>query len=414
MSSSLNNWLQQLGLNSSLSQQLEPLLLLFLVALIGLLTKMASGLLWAKLLAPVVHRSSTQWDDALAHSNFFQRAMGLFPLLLSYICADLLLLDYGQWHIWTKRLLLLLLVLTVSRTIDAALQATEAIYRNYDRSRQRPISGYISALRIFVFVLAAIFTVAVIANKSPWGILSVFGGLTAVMLLIFKDSLLGLTANLQLTSNNMINVGDWIEVPKYQADGDVLDIGLHTVRVQNWDKTIISIPTYALISEGFKNWRGMSESGGRRIKRAIAIDMASIHFCDDELLQRLGQITLLAPYLHNKGQEISQANATQTKGNPANLRRQTNIGVFRAYVEAYLRNHEQINQELTFLIRQLHPTPQGLPLEIYVFSKDKVWANYERIQADIFDHLLAILPEFELRAFQYPAGQDLQRLATLP
>jgi miniconductance mechanosensitive channel len=234
------------------------------------------------------------------------------------------------------------------------------------------------------------------------------GGLTAVLLLIFKDIILGFVASLRISANKMARVGDWIEMPQYGAGGDVVDVSIHTVKVQNRDKTITTIPTYALVSNSFKNWRGMSESGGRRIKRAIYLDMNSIRFCNAEMLESFGEYALLKDYLAAKRQEIETYNQARRldPGATKNGRRQTNIGVFRAYIIAYLWANPKINQDMTFLVRHLAPPPQGLPMEIYGFSSDQAWANFEAIQADIFDHLLAIVPEFELRVFQYPSGRD--------
>jgi miniconductance mechanosensitive channel len=237
--------------------------------------------------------------------------------------------------------------------------------------------------------------------------------MAAVLMLIFKDPILGLAAGIQLSANKMVRVGDWIEMPKYGADGDVIDISLTTVKVQNWDKTIITIPTFALVSEGVKNWRGMSESGGRRIKRPIFIDMTSVKFCTQEMIERFSKIQYLSNYVLDKKKELSDFNEQRNIDNTVlvNGRRMTNLGTFRAYLVSYLRDHPKINKNLTFLVRQLDPGPTGLPIEIYVFSSDQVWANYESIQADIFDHVLAVIPEFDLRVYQNPTGSDFQNLA---
>ena len=237
--------------------------------------------------------------------------------------------------------------------------------------------------------------------------------MTAVLLLIFRDTILSFIASLQITSNDLVRVGDWIEVPKFGADGDVIDIALHTVKIQNWDKTITVIPTHKLIDETFKNWRGMAQSGGRRIKRSILIDIESIRICDDALVERLKKIHLITDYVQDKLQELDEYNAEQQidTSSPVNGRRMTNIGTFRAYVVAYLRHHKRIHQQMTFLVRQLPPGPTGLPLEIYVFTNDTAWAKYEAIQADIFDHILAVVPEFDLRVFQSPTGRDFSNLS---
>jgi miniconductance mechanosensitive channel len=260
--------------------------------------------------------------------------------------------------------------------------------------------------------MSGIFIVSILTDKSPWGVLSILGGFTVVLMLVFKDTILGFVASIQLSGHDMVRIGDWIEMPKYGADGDVIDVSIHTVKVRNWDKTITTIPTYGLVSDAFKNWRGMSESGGRRIKRALHIDMSSIKFCTDEMLERFNKFDFIKDYIAQKQEEINVYNkehATDTF-QLINGRRQTNIGVFRAYIIAYLKKHPKIHQNMTFLVRHLEPTQDGLPLQIYVFSNDQVWANYEAIQADIFDHLLAAVPEFELRVFQNPTGYDFSKI----
>jgi miniconductance mechanosensitive channel len=238
--------------------------------------------------------------------------------------------------------------------------------------------------------------------------------MAAVLILVFKDTILGFVASIQLSANNMVNVGDWISMPKYNADGDVIDIGLNTVKVQNWDKTIATIPTYALVSESFNNWKGMEESGGRRIKRSINIDMKSVGFLDQDQIEKFRKYYLLADYITAKEKEIAEYNSSLEVDDSVvtNGRRMTNLGTFRAYLENYLHNHPKVNQDMTLLVRHLQPTDKGMPLEIYLFSKDQVWANYEAIQADIFDHILAIMPQFGLRVFQSPTGDDFQKLTS--
>jgi miniconductance mechanosensitive channel len=257
---------------------------------------------------------------------------------------------------------------------------------------------------------------SLVLGRNPFVLLTGLGAMTAVLMLIFKDAILGLVAGVQLSANRMVSLGDWIEMPKYGADGDVIDVALTTVKVQNWDKTITTIPTYALISESFKNWRGMSESGGRRIKRAVQIDIASIRFCDDDMLARYARIQHVSKYLADKQDELTRWNADHgvDASSAANGRRLTNVGTFRAYVVAYLRHHPLIHQDMTFLVRQLAPTAEGLPIEIYVFSRDQRWSYYEDLQADIFDHVLAVAREFDLRVFQRPAGSDFRQLGPAP
>ncbi len=356
--------------------------------------------------------SKSHWDDILVKNRFFHHLSALIPVVVVYATVDLLLADHPFVAEIIRRLAMTILVFIAVQMIDAILHTVAEIYKRSEAALKKPIGGYLSAIRIILFILAGIFIVSTLTDKSPWGIFSVLGGLTAVVLLIFKDTILGFVASLQLASNDMVQVGDWIEMPSFEADGDVIDVTIHTVKVQNWDKTITTIPTYALVSNSFKNWRGMANSGGRRIKRALCLDMNSVMFCTPEMLEKLSRFSLLKEYLRQRQAEIDLYNQEHNLdcSSVPNGRRQTNIGVFRAYIKSFLANNPKINKEMTFMVRHLAPTPKGLPMEIYVFSSDKVWANYEEIQADIFDHILGVLPEFGLRAFQEPSGLDFQAL----
>ena len=291
------------------------------------------------------------------------------------------------------------------------LDALNEVYEAHSpHARERPIKGYLQLAKILAWVVAAILVVAALVNRSPVGLLTGLGAMTAVLMLVFKDTLLSLVASMQLASNDMLRVGDWIEMPSQGVDGDVVDISLHTVKVQNWDKTISTIPTHLLISESFRNWRGMTDAGGRRIKRALLVDQRSVRFLDQDERQRLRRIALIDEYLDQQREDLQDYNAQlEAAGkDPVNNRRATNLGTFRAYVAAYLRSHPGVHQDLTLMVRQLDPTPQGLPLEVYCFSADVGWAAYENLAGDIFDHLLAVLPEFGLRIYQQPGGADLQ------
>jgi len=304
----------------------------------------------------------------------------------------------------------LLLIICIGANFFAILNLTYKIYSFSSIADEVPVKGIVQVIKIAVFFLTGLFVVATILQQQIAVLLSGLGALSAVLMLIFKDSVLGFVAGLQLIANRMISKGDWIEMPKYGADGDVVDIALTTVKVQNWDKTITTIPTYALISESFKNWRGMKESGGRRIKRTINLDLSSIKFCDQQMLDQFSKIQYIAAYIQQKQEEVDQYNLANGVDSVSlvNGRRLTNVGTFRSYAEAYLRNHPDIHQGMTFLVRHRQPTEHGLPIELYVFSSDQVWANYESIQADIFDHLLAVIPEFNLRVFQAPSGGDFR------
>jgi miniconductance mechanosensitive channel len=304
------------------------------------------------------------------------------------------------------------MIVTVAVAIGAALDMTNALYARSPRAHRRSIKGYLQVVKIVIYAIATILVIAALIDRSPLLLLSGLGALAAVLMLVFKDTILSLVASVQLDSNDMLRVGDWIEMPQVNADGDVIDIALHTVKVQNWDKTVTTIPTWRLINESYKNWRGMQESGGRRIKRALLIDQTSVRFLEAEERERMRRFLLIDDYLAEKGAEMADWNAklVQAGRDPVNLRRSTNIGAFRAYVQHYLQHHPRIRQDMTLLVRQLQPTEAGLPLEIYAFTATVAWSEYEDIQADVFDHLLAILPEFGLRLFQQPSGADFRAM----
>ena len=303
-------------------------------------------------------------------------------------------------------------VLTLALAVGAALDVANALYQRRPDAASKPIKGYLQVVKIVIFAVAAILVIATLIDRSPLILLSGLGAMAAVLMLVFQDTLLSLVASVQISSNDMVRVGDWIEMPQLNADGDVIDIALHTVKVQNWDKTITTVPTKRLITESFKNWRGMSEFGGRRIRRSLLIDQNSVHFFSAAERDGLHRFDLLRDYLAAKQDELGTWNAKlEEQGrDPVNARCLTNIGTFRIYVERYLRNHSGIHQEMTLLVRQLAPGPGGLPLEIYCFTNTTKWSEYEAIQADIFDHLLAIIPEFGLRLFQDPCGADIRGL----
>ena len=305
------------------------------------------------------------------------------------------------------------MIVTVVMAIAAALDIVNTVYARRPEARLRPIKGYLQVVKIALYAIAAILVIAALIEQSPLLLLSGLGAMAAVLMLVFKDTILSLVASVQLNSNDMLRVGDWIEMPQLNADGDVIDIALHTVKVQNWDKTITTIPTWRLINESYKNWRGMQESGGRRIKRSLLIDQTSVRFLEPEERERLRRFALIDDYLQRKQEELEAWNAELIAAgrDPVNARRVTNIGTFRAYVMSYLKAHPRINQQMTQLVRQLQPTGEGLPLEIYCFTNTVAWAEYEAIQADIFDHLIAILPEFGLRLYQQPSGLDLRSWA---
>jgi miniconductance mechanosensitive channel len=304
------------------------------------------------------------------------------------------------------------IVVTIARALSGLLTVVNQLYELQDSARERPIKGFVQVAKIAIYVVATILMVAVLIDRSPVILLSGLGAMAAVLLLVFQDTLLSLVASVQISSNDIVRVGDWVEMPNLSADGDVIDIALHTVKVQNWDKTITFIPTKRFITDPFKNWRGMQESGGRRIKRSLLVDQQSIHFLSADEWQQLYRFRLLRDYLDSKQAEIDAWNQKLEEAGkePVNTRRISNIGTFRAYIDQYLRNHPKVHQQMTLMVRQLQPTSDGLPLEVYCFTNTTVWTEYESAQSDIFDHLLSIAGEFGLRVFQHPSGADMRGL----
>jgi miniconductance mechanosensitive channel len=362
----------------------------------------------------IIHRSATAYDDLLMERKVFTRLCHLVPALMIYILTPLAFSGYGTAISAIQTAAKIYMLLMGMLALDAFLNAIVDIYHSTSLFQKVPIRGFVQVIKIVAFCFAIIIVISLIIGQSPFILIGGLGAMTAVLILVFKDSILGLVAGVQLSMNDMVRIGDWIQMPKYHADGDVIDIALTTVKVQNWDKTISTIPAYALISDSFRNWRGMSESGGRRIKRAVNLDMNSVAFCTPEMIERFKKIHVLREYIERKEKELAEYNATHGIDDSVlvNGRRMTNLGTFRAYVVAYLKNHPQVRQDMTFLVRHLQPTEHGLPMEIYVFSKDQRWAYYESIQADIFDHILAVVPEFGLRVFQAPSGTDLAGLGS--
>ena len=401
------------GVNPAAADVLARAVLAVLAIFLSIVANLVAKRLILKGLAHLIVRTETKWDDFLLERNVFAKLSHLAPTTVLYIMAPLVLEGYDRLTGFATNVLFIYMILIGLLVIDALLNAVLDIYRTLEISREVPIKSFIQILKVAIYFVAGIFVISVVLNKTPLYFFSGLGALTAVLLLIFKDAILGFVAGIQLAANKMVAHGDWIEMPNYGADGDVLEVALTTVKVQNFDKTVTTIPTYALISESFKNWRGMELSGGRRIKRSVFIDISTIKFCTEEMIERFSKVRYIAEYMEMKKKELAEYNAAHQLDDSItmNKRQLTNVGTFRAYVIAYLKNHPMINQEMTFLVRQLAPTEHGLPIEIYVFSKDKAWANYEAIQSDVFDHILAIVPEFDLRVFQRPAGTDFKALA---
>ena len=408
MTEQLQNTLNSWGLNETLAGYVSWITIIVAIFVLSFVAYHIAKRILLVGVSRLIKGTKTTWDDALLENRVFIRLSHIVPALVIYFSATSFSSGI-QGYI--QRFSAIYMILTGVSVLSAFLNATVDIYRTFETSKQKPIKGYIQVAKIIIFVFVGIYAVGILANKSVLPLLGGLGAMTAVIILVFKDSILGLVASIQLSGNDMVRIGDWISMPKYDADGDVTDISLNTVKVENWDKTISYIPAYALISDSYKNWRGMSESGGRRIKRSISVDMTSVKFASPEMIQRWERIQLLKDYLKTKQDEIKAYNNAHNidDSERINGRKITNLGTFRAYLIEYLKNHPKIHNDMTFLVRHLQPTEKGMPIEIYVFSNDQEWPNYEAIQADIFDHVLAVIREFDLHVFQQPSGEDIKR-----
>jgi len=383
-----------------------------------LLVAILADLLAKRLLLVAVRAAVTRtrysWDDALLEHNVFGRLAQIVPVIIISYGIGLVPDITESAEKVVRNVASAYMILMIMLTLTAVLSAANRIYETNPAARHRPIKGFVQLAQIGIYILGAVIVIATLIDRSPVILLSGFGAMTAVLLIVFKDTLLSLVASIQLTSQDMIRVGDWLEMPQFCADGDVIDVALYTVTVQNWDKTITTIPTHRLITDSFKNWRGMSESGGRRIKRSINVDVNSIRVLTDDETEHFKGFALLKDYIETKETELRAYNAALDEPGESgvNLRRLTNVGTFRAYIHSYLKHHPKIHDGMTLIVRQLQPGTEGLPIEIYAFSNDTDWAAYEGIQADIFDHICAIAPEFGLRLYQKPAGADFTGLRT--
>ncbi len=364
------------------------------------------------LIRKMAAQTKTKLDDIIVNSNVLARLAFMVPLLVVMNGAAFV----PGWEKWILKIAQLLMLWITLRVITALLGVANRFYETLPRSKERPIKGYVQVAVIVIYIMGGVFIIGLLTGQSPWVLISGIGAMTAVILLIFKDTILSFVAGIQITGYDLLHVGDWIEMKEYGADGDVVDIALHTVKVQNWDKTITVIPTHKLTENAFKNWRGMQLAGGRRIKRALYLDQTTVRFCDQAMLARFEQIELIKDYVQRKQKELDDYNKAQGVDEKVkvNGRRMTNLGTFRAYAQAYLEQHPQLNHHLTTMARQLPPGPNGLPLEIYAFTATTEWLEYEAIQADIFDHLLSVVGEFDLRIFQNPSGGDFRSLIGVP
>jgi len=393
-----------------LPYELEPYIVQLVVFLLFIILSVMANLIakhWiVSGLKKLVSKTRNRFDDLLVERHVFDRASQFAPAIVLYMGAPIIFPDWTVAQGALVKLILAYIYFLTARVLDSLINVISDVLSQHESSNKLPVRSTAQVIKILLFSFTAIVIISHFLNKSPWKFLSGLGALTAVIMLVFKDSILGFVASMQISLYNMVKPGDWIEVPKHNIDGDVVDVSLNTVKIRNFDKTISTLPTSALVNSTVKNWRGMSESGGRRIKRSIMIDMNTIKVCDSALLKRLQKIELLKPYFQETLPEIEKYNKDKKVGanaSPINGRQLTNLGTFRHYLKAYLKSHPKIKQDFTLLVRHLPPTEKGLPIELYIFSNDNRWVYYEDIQADIFEHILAALNEFDLKAFQYPS-----------
>ncbi|MDY6970434.1 MAG: mechanosensitive ion channel [Spirochaetota bacterium] len=356
----------------------------------------------------LIRRSKIKIDDFIIDSDTLKRLSYIVPVLVLYNLAVFVPSSKEIIEIICNIIIIFIILISIS----AFLNAVNNFYETKPISKLRPIKGYIQVANIIIYIVGLVFIIGILTGKSPLAIMGGIGALTAILILVFRDTILSFVSSIQISSYDLVRKGDWIEMPNYGVDGEVIDIELHTIKVQNWDKTINVIPTNKLTDESFKNWRGMTQSGGRRIKRAINIDVNSIKFCDDEMIERFSEIRLISDYIKSQKDELDKYNNENNINSkqPLNILQMTNIGIFKQYVEAYLMNHPKINHNMTCMVRQLRPGSTGLPIEIYAFTNDVIWLNYEAIQSKLFDHILAAVSHFDLRIYQSPSGRDIREV----
>ena len=410
---SLHEWVEGFDLGATATDAATYAIIIAVALLLGFAGHHLARLIIGRHIREWVSKTPTQFDNHLVGQRVFDRLTLLIPGIVLYLALPVAAFEPGEARGGVERLLIVYMLIVGMLALNALLTAFELTWESLPDSKHRPIKSYVQMMKLLLYAAIGIAVVATLLGKSPWLLLSGLGAMTAVLLLVFKDVLLGLVASVQLASHDMVRLGDWIELPKYSVDGDVIDITLTTVKVRNFDNTLSLLPTYALVSDAFKNWRLMSELGGRRIKRSIPIDMTSVTFCTEEMLERFKRMTILRPYLEERLVEIRGYNAEHDVNldEIVNGRRLTNLGTFRAYALAYLRRNPNIHQEMSVMVRQLPPNSTGVGLEIYAFANDTAWVAYEGIQSDIFDHLLAVAPEFGLRVLQHPTGSDVRAIS---
>jgi len=408
----LTGWLVGLGVEETSAMYLKLVILLCIVFIISYATNLIVKKILIRSIRSVIKKTKTLWDDALVKNKVFISLSHIAPAIVIYLTCPYVFEDFSGITPYILRLVNVYISIVLIIVIINFLNTLKFYSENTKLFKDNPLDSYFQLLKIAVYIIGGIIILSFLLNKSPLYFFSALGAMTVVLLLIFKDTIMGFVASIQLSANDMIRIGDWVSMPKYGADGDVIEMNLTTIKIQNWDKTVTTIPTYAFISDSFKNWRGMSESGGRRIKRSLNIKVSSIKFCTLEMLERFKKFQLIQNYIEETSNKIEKFNKENKidKSYLINGRHLTNIGIFRVYVETFVKNNPDINLNMTCMVRQLLATEKGLPIEIYTFSNRKEWVIYEGIMADMFDHLIAAVPEFELEIFQNPTGTDFRKL----
>jgi len=412
LSQAFVNWLSNMGIPTDWAVIIKAVIFSIVILLLCIVVNWIAKKLIIGIEKNIIKKTRVTWDDIFLEKKVFSRLSHIAPVIIIYYTVAIAFYEYPDFINALQKATYIYLLMAIVLVLDSFINAMHTIYTTLPISENRPIKGYLQVVKILIYFVAILMIISIIFNMAMGKLFTGLGAIAAILLLIFKDTILSFVASIQMAAHNMVKPGDWIEMPSRKADGTVIDITLNTVKVQNFDKTIITIPTYAMVSESFQNWKGMEESGGRRIKRALKIDMKSVTFCTPEMLEKFKKIHFLKDYIEQKEKELVEYNTKYNIDNSivVNGRRLTNLGTFRKYVEAYLKNHPKIHNEMTFLVRHLEPDDKGIPIQIYVFSNDQRWANYESIQADIFDHLLAVIPEFGLQVFQSPSGDDFRKL----
>ena len=405
----INEILLSWGFSQSWADDLTSGIILVVILAIAFLGDAICRHIILTAVARLVKKTKATWDDIVFDRKVLTHVSHLVAPILLYILLPLAISNLGLLS-FIQRICMIYIIAVFLKFISSLLTALFHVYSEKEQFRDRPLKGLLQTVQVILFFIGGIIIVSILIDKSPMVLLTGLGASAAVLMLVFKDSIMGFVSGIQLSANNMLRVGDWIQMPKYGADGTVIEVTLNTVKVRNWDNTITTIPPYALVSDSFQNWRGMQESGGRRIKRSINIDMNSVRFCTPEMLAKYRKIQLLANYVEQTEQVIKEYNEEHHIDNSilVNGRRQTNLGVFRAYLNCYLKSHPGVNHNMTCMVRQLQPTDHGIPLELYFFSATTSWIPYEDLQSDVFDHLLAIISEFDLHVFQSPSGEDFR------